>query len=88
MAYVVTMSIYFFINEKKKIISIFKLENFIEFIKHYTDRQVSTIKWMNNKRFVANVYDSSDSIACMKRSCGTRNILNSSVIVTMFNFLK
>lgn len=43
---------------------------------------------MNDKRFIANMNDSSDSIACMKRSRGTRYILHCTMIVTMFNFLK
>lgn len=56
--------------------------------KNYTDRQVSTIKWMDDKRFIANVYDSSHSIARMKCSCGTGYILYGTMIVTMFDFLE
>lgn len=52
-----------------------------------TDRQVSTVKRMNDERFIANVYDSGYSIARMKRSRGTRYVFHGPMIVTMFNFL-
>lgn len=43
---------------------------------------------MNDKRLVANVYDSGDSVACVERGRGTGYVLDRPVIVTMFDFLK
>lgn len=57
-------------------------------IKCYTDRKVSTIKRVYNKRFVANVYDSADTVAGMESSCGTRIVLHSPVVVAVLDILK
>lgn len=43
---------------------------------------------MNDKRLVADVYDSGDSVARVKSGRGAGYILHGAVIVTMFNFLK
>lgn len=53
-----------------------------------TDRQVSSVEWMNDERLVADVYDSGDSIARVERRRGAGYVLDGSVIVTVFDFLE
>ncbi len=53
-----------------------------------THRQITAIKWMYYKCFISYVYNTADSVAGVKGSTSTRIILNSTMIVTMFDFLE
>lgn len=53
-----------------------------------TDRQIPAVEWMYDESFVANMYDSRHTVACMESCRRPGVIFNCAVIVAVLDFLK